>query len=94
MSTKVIVARTLQYSFLLSGVVLIFFIVPKQVEYYKLIFFIISCSILSIILFSMKCKKCGVSLYFDPKITPVFGPNINLLKPAPDICPKCGDSRG
>jgi len=39
---------------------------------------------------AMKCRKCGVSYFFDPGINSWNISGVNLLKPVKSRCPNCG----
>lgn len=42
---------------------------------------------------TLRCRKCGVSYFFDPAINSWNISGVNLLKPVKPRCPKCGAER-
>jgi len=93
MSTRIARARLFQFSYVALCVTLLFYAVPGDREILKYSLFFIIMAMTAVLFVYFRCRKCGKSLFYDPRMPSHIIPSVNLLIPAKDLCPKCGAMR-
>lgn len=81
-------AQLMQALFIVNSILFIGSIVLDYPIFISSIFLLTQC-LFAIIVFFLKCKKCGVNYFFDPAIKQWNITGINLLKPLQSHCMNC-----